>query len=975
LGDLGLEYTLHEEALVVTTAEVAESHLEVRLHSARGVLYEYPAETLEFSERMGPMPGWGAGGAAMGGGGFGGLGGGLGGAFGRGMGGMAGFGGGMGGTGGGGFGGSSTPPAGLGAAGLSSGGDAGTEPRASTQLPPASDPAGMPTTADLVPAADPRPLAKEQYSPDSGTLVDMITSTIAPESWSDVGGPGSIEFFPYSLDLVSAQTRDVHERLADLLDRLRRLPPQVPIKSGGRPATIRPSRLEDATWPDFDTVIELVTSTVQPQTWDDVGGPGSIEGESTRLALVVSQTSEVQDEVAKLLTMLRRGRYETLHGTRPWETSSSAGLRPAAAVISGEEATEPLRLSDYPAAERAELETLLVRCEPETGRWRWRRVEPSGASEEIALRLDGSRLECELSSYMMRTAGDTAAVAWRSLRLAELGNYAELLRRTIDGQLPWLPHRSNEELARLFHVFEMSEGDGPRDPSFEDAAWLRMVPAGLAREGGTYLQMAYSQTHGLPVAWESYVGGRRTARIRFSGRPQGARQRAWRNAVLEDARGRELARWELVEFQARAGEIPPPSDPFAGYVHLDRRAERPAIDAPLAEALTALRGFDWARAMDQLRRLPDDRVRHPLVLLLQAWCLENDRQMGPRDRLVGQLLEVAQSGAPELLRFVTAGNFPSLTGAERYAILSLQDEATRTAQDCDHLADAAVAVGNEAAALQHVTAALERGAPGAEETTRRRRHIELLLRLGREAEAVSAAGRWAGAAERSPDELASLAELLAAHAQQEPADAMFARAMMQAGVLAADDRYALLRRWAAIRRGVPRCEKLLEAAAHQPAGSPARRECVDLLRQELATAAQADAAGQLAAKTADAGLAAELVFRQAELTPSVTDAAALLWQLVESGRLAEGRLTYASRTWNAAGQPALVIEACETVLRGARRLSPAATAELATAYRAEGREGDARRASTHDPESTSPEDASARDRLPPGRSGSSGGFF
>ena len=74
-----------------------------------------------------------------------------------------------------------------------------------------------------------------------------------------------------------------------------------------------------------------------------------------------------------------------------------------------------------------------------------------------------------------------------------------------------------------------------------------MVPAGLARDGGTYLQIAYSRAHGLPVAWESYMGGKLTARIRFSGHTKGSRQRAWRTAVQEDAQGRELARWELVE--------------------------------------------------------------------------------------------------------------------------------------------------------------------------------------------------------------------------------------------------------------------------------------------------------------------------------------------------------------------------------------------------------------------------------------------
>ncbi len=193
---------------------------------------------------------------------------------------------------------------------------------------------------------------------------------------------------------------------------------------------------------------------------------------------------------------------------------------------------------------------------------------------------------------------------------------------------------------------EQKKTDGSGDPSYDDAAWLRLVPAGMPRDGGAYLQIAWSRSGGGIVSWESYVGGKRTARIRFVDHPKPEAGRPRRTAVQEDAQGRELARWELVDVQLKVGEIPALADGWAGYVHLDRRAERPAIDAPLADALTALREFDWAEASEQLGRMPDDRARHPLVRLLQAWCLENDRRLGTRDRLVGELLEVAQSGAP-----------------------------------------------------------------------------------------------------------------------------------------------------------------------------------------------------------------------------------------------------------------------------------------------------------------------------------------
>ncbi len=43
LDDLGLDYTLHDEALIITTAEEAESHLDIRVHSVRDLVYEFPS--------------------------------------------------------------------------------------------------------------------------------------------------------------------------------------------------------------------------------------------------------------------------------------------------------------------------------------------------------------------------------------------------------------------------------------------------------------------------------------------------------------------------------------------------------------------------------------------------------------------------------------------------------------------------------------------------------------------------------------------------------------------------------------------------------------------------------------------------------------------------------------------------------------------------------------------------------------------
>ena len=57
---------------------------------------------------------------------------------------------------------------------------------------------------------------------------------------------------------------------------------------------------------DFDTLIELITTTIDPDTWEDVGGQGTIAGFPTNLSLVVQQTQEVHNKIADLLAQLRR---------------------------------------------------------------------------------------------------------------------------------------------------------------------------------------------------------------------------------------------------------------------------------------------------------------------------------------------------------------------------------------------------------------------------------------------------------------------------------------------------------------------------------------------------------------------------------------------------------------------------------------------------------------------------------------------
>ena len=85
--------------------------------------------------------------------------------------------------------------------------------------------------------------------------------------------------------------------------------------SGSSPSGAVPSNVANGFGPgglgggslaDFDSLIDLITSTIQPTTWDEVGGPGSIQEFETNLSLVITQTQQVHEQIVDLLAQLRR---------------------------------------------------------------------------------------------------------------------------------------------------------------------------------------------------------------------------------------------------------------------------------------------------------------------------------------------------------------------------------------------------------------------------------------------------------------------------------------------------------------------------------------------------------------------------------------------------------------------------------------------------------------------------------------------
>jgi hypothetical protein len=61
---------------------------------------------------------------------------------------------------------------------------------------------------------------------------------------------------------------------------------------------------------DYQSLIELITTSVGPKTWDEVGGAGSIQEFRNARAVVISQTFAVHRQVERLLASVRAARQE-----------------------------------------------------------------------------------------------------------------------------------------------------------------------------------------------------------------------------------------------------------------------------------------------------------------------------------------------------------------------------------------------------------------------------------------------------------------------------------------------------------------------------------------------------------------------------------------------------------------------------------------------------------------------------------------
>jgi hypothetical protein len=141
---------------------------------------------------------------------------------------------------------------------------------------------------------------------DFDSLTNVIQSTIAPDSWDEVGGPSSIEVLLPVPTIVILQMQHVHEQISELLVQLRAARNLEAARSVGK-EVVDPAALIVRTYQIYpvlsgpDEIVKLIMRASEPGTWDDAAGT-FVQG--LGMSIVVKHNVSGHRQVQKLLSQL-----------------------------------------------------------------------------------------------------------------------------------------------------------------------------------------------------------------------------------------------------------------------------------------------------------------------------------------------------------------------------------------------------------------------------------------------------------------------------------------------------------------------------------------------------------------------------------------------------------------------------------------------------------------------------------------------
>lgn len=976
LDPIQLDITVGHEAVTVTTSAKAGETLQTRVYPALGIVFEISGKLARQMNlkppqfQNGQRGGMGMGGGMMGGGMMGGMGGGgmEGGGMGGGMMGPGGF---VGGDGQDTI--ASTPTA------VSESAESGDELPASGGAQPSD--AGAGPSGDQTPqrdlfgnpaaTSDP-PVQRTESSRLRQTtvtsVVNMISTTIAPDSWEDLSGPGSMMFYRAASALAVRQTYAVHRELTAFLDQLRDLPPLPGGEAGYSQLTI-PEVGPDDHW-DFTSLMNMISVVIEPDSWEELSGPGSMMSHRPRLALAVRQTAAIHGQVREFLTMLRRTRAAARKGEL-WKPDEPGDKPGSFTIFHLTEFSPELKGPELPQPSEDVLSALSVIALPIAGEQIWRSTSLDGRPPQTTLlRSDRARSEYEFDGRLVRVEGNAAVVAFPGLGLVERGDWGRQIRRLVDGRLPWLPHWTGRDFAKQFHV-KVGAQDG------DSIQFLLELPGGTE---GDRIAMTISRKDGLPTHWEGRLDGRLALALKFSNRFQVGDRSIWKTVVAEDAEGRELERWELTQYAPLAAPIGALDAGWSDYISFDQREQPGPLVPPLVKAVQALRKRDLSTADKLLTLALERQPDQPLLLFLKAVSLAQ-READAHAELVDLLKRVALSGRVDLLPPIADGSMGTLEGSLRYEILLEQPVASRRPSDWDNLALAALRAGKTEESIAHLQAAIRQAGTAEDDAERERRLVRQLLQAGRTEEAVSLAKSRAEREGVAPEQVMALAEDLHRAQVSTEASELIQQALAHRDVTG-ERRLDFLLRRAGLESGITRWRTLLEAIAAVPAESHRRSAIVESLLAEFTSDDTADHAGLVAREARDDAVRTALWLKQADLDVAQSkpaEAAEIAWMLYESHLLPSQRIEWLMIRLYVARQDQRLIQVGEERLRAGHRIGQPLLDSLAVAWEATGRMNSSLRAQTNSRDfKPAPKRNDAPGRRGPARAGMGGmggGFF
>ncbi|NQV24783.1 MAG: M56 family metallopeptidase [Rhodopirellula sp.] len=134
-----------------------------------------------------------------------------------------------------------------------------------------------------------------------GITIDEESSVVIVTSQLRMQGRMVAAAYPVA-DLVIPIPKSVVVRLSD--DGAYILQQDSEPRSGG--VTLVSGVAYEHSQLDMDSISELITTVVEPDSWQEVGGLGTLRANETTLSLVIRQTQDVHREISNLLDQLRR---------------------------------------------------------------------------------------------------------------------------------------------------------------------------------------------------------------------------------------------------------------------------------------------------------------------------------------------------------------------------------------------------------------------------------------------------------------------------------------------------------------------------------------------------------------------------------------------------------------------------------------------------------------------------------------------